>query len=623
MRRCLGVLFRRSLWLVLLGGSLSLRAPAQEWRGLWVDAFHDGFKTSQQVSQLVANVRGANCNAIAVEVRKRGDAYYKSQYEPQATDIASDFDPLQDLLIKAHDTNAGPRIEVHAWMVTFPVWGDQVNPPAASNHVFNLHPDWLTQDSTNNRWAGSFYVLDPAHPGVQDHLYKVAMDIVTNYAVDGLNFDYIRYPDNNASNGNNPWGYNPVSVARFNRLFSRNGPPGATDPLWIQFRRDQVTALVRKVYLSAVAARPAVKISADTITWYPGVTTDQEWLSSAGAYNRVLQDWRAWMEEGILDLNLPMNYFRQNTSYASDYAKWSQFTKDHRYSRQAAIGPGLYLNSLSNGLYQMRLTREVTLAGNRADGVCGYSYAVPASNTIANLQATFLSALTQPSIYDPVTPSLFAAPAPVPVMPWKTAPSRGHLKGFVLDATSTSGCDGATVTLSGPENRTLLSDVSGFYGAVDLPPGNYSLVASMAGFRSMATNFTIVAGVVTTRDLPLAVVLPSNNLTVTPGARAAIISWTTPIPATTQVEYSSGTNHSSLTPLDPQPRLQHAVFLAGLEPDTSYCVQAISLSGPDEYRSSNACFTTAGTIILDNVGGGFAWGRDQCRHIHSRHCHPG
>src|SRR5258705_9488282 len=98
---------------------------AQEFRALWVDAFHNGFKTAGQVDALISEVRTGNFNAVVVEVRKRGDAYYNSNYEPKATDISASFDPLADLITKAHNTNNGPRIEVHAWLVSFNIWNNE------------------------------------------------------------------------------------------------------------------------------------------------------------------------------------------------------------------------------------------------------------------------------------------------------------------------------------------------------------------------------------------------------------------------------------------------------------------------------------------------------------------
>jgi len=100
-----------------------------------------------------------------------------------------------------------------------------------------------------------------------------------------------------------------------------------------------VTALLRKVYLNAIAVRPGIKISCDTITWSPSPTDDATWYSSSAAWNNVMQDWRGWMEEGIMDLNIPMNYFRQGV-HPQHYLNWLNFAKDHRFSRHLVNGPG-------------------------------------------------------------------------------------------------------------------------------------------------------------------------------------------------------------------------------------------------------------------------------------------
>jgi len=50
--------------------------PAPEFRGLWVDAYREGFKSPEQVDRLLLDARRANINALLVQVRKRGDALY-------------------------------------------------------------------------------------------------------------------------------------------------------------------------------------------------------------------------------------------------------------------------------------------------------------------------------------------------------------------------------------------------------------------------------------------------------------------------------------------------------------------------------------------------------------------
>ena len=108
-----------------------------------MEHFHPGFTNSTQVTQLIADTRAANCNALVVEVRRRGDAYYNSQYEPRAAGVEAGFDPLADLIAKGHDTSNGPRLEIHAWMTVYPVWrgADGAAPPG---HPMLLHPDWLS-----------------------------------------------------------------------------------------------------------------------------------------------------------------------------------------------------------------------------------------------------------------------------------------------------------------------------------------------------------------------------------------------------------------------------------------------------------------------------------------------
>src|ERR1700730_14418448 len=92
--------------------------PSQ-YRALWVDAFHDGMKSPAQVEKLVADAHRANLNALIVQVRKAGDAYFNRSDEPRASDIQGppDFDPLAYVIQLAHASI--PRIEVHAWLNTF------------------------------------------------------------------------------------------------------------------------------------------------------------------------------------------------------------------------------------------------------------------------------------------------------------------------------------------------------------------------------------------------------------------------------------------------------------------------------------------------------------------------
>ena len=184
------------------------------------------------------------------------------------------------------------------------------------------------------------------------------------------------------------------------------------------------------------------------------------------AYRTALQDWRAWMEEGILDMNVPMVFCAQtNPIYAQVFSDWAGFAMDHKYNRQVVIGQGSWINPIAGTLAQIQVARQPTAAGNRADGIALYNYALPAGD-VTNRPA-FVAALASSA-----NPSAaFATAVPVPEMPWKTQPTKGHLVGYVRGNAGARTLDGAAITLTGPVQRRLTSDATGFYGAVDLPPG--------------------------------------------------------------------------------------------------------------------------------------------------------
>src|SRR5687768_3139666 len=118
------MLFKAKKWALVVSLCallFPLGAQGQEFRAFWADTFHAVLRNPSEVSQVVADARGGNYNAIIVEVRKRGSVYCRSAIEPTAADVQPGFDPLADLIAKAHNTANGPRIEVHAWIVTYPL----------------------------------------------------------------------------------------------------------------------------------------------------------------------------------------------------------------------------------------------------------------------------------------------------------------------------------------------------------------------------------------------------------------------------------------------------------------------------------------------------------------------
>ena len=66
---------------------------------------------------------------------------------------------------------------------------------------------------------GEGFYLSPTHPEVDAHLQHVITELIQNYKLDGIHFDYIRY---HASG----WGLNPVGLKMYlNQSVSVPGLP--------------------------------------------------------------------------------------------------------------------------------------------------------------------------------------------------------------------------------------------------------------------------------------------------------------------------------------------------------------------------------------------------------------
>ncbi len=470
---------RRCLLPILLLASLFGAVPSSarardEYRALWVDVFHPGLRTRDEVDTMLQAARTANINALFVQVRKACDAYYDSRVEPKNPAVAGGFDPLQYLIRRAHDTSGGNQpIEVHAWLVTYrcrmpndDLWRDP-------RHVYQRHPEWLSrtvdggvEDRKNSDNAGR-QILDPGVPAVIDYTLDVVKDILSRYDVDGIHFDYFRYPD--SSGAGNVWGYNPVALERFRRIYGRTGKPAPDDPQWSEFRRMQVAHLARKVYAHVRLWRPRVKVSAALIV-YGNPAADFE---ATEPYKGVMQDWPRIAADGWLDLLMPMNYKRERiAAQASAHREWARFLGQTARStgRFGLNGvDGETLNSLPEILVQASATRMLPGIA----GLAHYCYAETRRESRAVPDMDFFQTLRQ---------RLYPSPVRVPEAAWLTRPSQGIVKGIVT--VGGRRADGARVRVG---RRETITDGTGFYALARLEPGDATVELLDASGRPIAS----------------------------------------------------------------------------------------------------------------------------------------
>jgi uncharacterized lipoprotein YddW (UPF0748 family) len=184
----------------------------------------------ESIRAMIREAESAGFNTLMVQVRGRGDAFYRSTVEPRAESLAgepSEFDPLALVLEEAHARG----MSVHAWVNTFLVWGSGALPVDRS-HLVRARPDLLAvpralsrslrdipasdpryvnallrNARANARTVEGLYA-SPSHPDVQEWVLAVWKDLVERYPVDGMHFDYLRYPAGD-------YDYSDATVAAF------------------------------------------------------------------------------------------------------------------------------------------------------------------------------------------------------------------------------------------------------------------------------------------------------------------------------------------------------------------------------------------------------------------------
>jgi uncharacterized lipoprotein YddW (UPF0748 family) len=370
-----------------------------EVRGLWV--VRSTMTSEDEVRSMVADADAAGFNTLIVQIRGRGDAFYHSDLEPRAETIegAADFDPLALAIREGHLRG----MAVHAWVNTHLVWGSGTL-PRSPRHLVNEHPEWLAVpqylardlmhiDPKDPRFVASLrqYAADraqtvegmytsPSHPEVRERVFAVWMDLVNRYDVDGIHFDYIRFPSAD-------FDYSRGALERFQAWVTPSLPATrlselqrvvAADPLafatalpaeWDEYRRAQITSLVRDIYTAVKVRKPELVVSAAVVA------------NAETAYGHRFQDWRSWLAEGILDIAVPMAYTPDNQAFTS-LVRTARSAAGNRERIWAGIGA--YMNTVDGTLDKIDLARS-----EDAGGIVLFSYdwAVTASG---DARGTFL-----------------------------------------------------------------------------------------------------------------------------------------------------------------------------------------------------------------------------------------
>ena len=302
---------------LLVAGEDEKVSPLND-RYLWV--IRDVLKSKSSIDDMVNFAIEKNINHLFVQVRGRGDSFYESQFTSRSQILSEgEFDPLAYLL----DTANGKGINIHAWVNVYILWSSK-SLPNDERHILHMQQQWLdtTEEwpvdvgkkldmvAVNNNNEGLF--LSPNHPDVNGYLIKVFRELITNYDIDGLHLDYIRYQEAE-------YGRNPYAIARFKSESGNDPGPWflemerstiasprliANMKRWNNFKRKAVTSLVKDTRALVNEVRPDCIISAAV---KPNLYIARE---------RYFQEWNVWLAAGYLDWVVPMNYSSKKREFA-------------------------------------------------------------------------------------------------------------------------------------------------------------------------------------------------------------------------------------------------------------------------------------------------------------------
>ena len=282
----------RAVWLTTIGGL--------DWPHTYARSAASAAVQQREMCEILDRLKAANVNTVLLQTRVRGTVIYLSEYEPWdgclsgVPGLAPGYDALGFAVEECHKRG----MELHAWVVTLPVGKWQKE---GCQRLRKKHPSMVKR-------IGDEGYMNPENAGTADYLARICREITSNYDIDGIHLDYIRYPET--------W-------------------PGRLDR---ERGRQNITSIVSRINSAVKSIKPWVKMSCSPVGKYDDLTR----YSSRGwnARTKVCQDAQGWLRDGLMDELFPMMYFRGDQFYpfALDW-------KENSCGRIISIGLGIYFMS--------------------------------------------------------------------------------------------------------------------------------------------------------------------------------------------------------------------------------------------------------------------------------------
>ncbi len=327
----------------------SLPSKKDEFRALWC---HSALGIpGWNWEKAIKTIKGNGFNAIVPNMLWAGLAYYPSEVLPVYPEVQEKGDQIMQCLSACKKYG----VQIHVWKVNWNLSN------APEEFVEKMRKEGrLQRDKNGNeiRW------LCPSHEDNYKIELESMLEIVKKYKVDGIHFDYIRYPHGDSC-------YCDTCEEKFENWvgekieqWPQEVITGKYKEKYIQYRCDQITRLVKAVSEKAREINPDIKISAAVFSNYPGC------IESIG------QDWDFWIKSGYLDFVCPMNYTANKYHFSNIVSNQIKIVNN-----QIPLYPGI--GASAPGLTPDQVAIQALIARNLgANGFIIFNYDLTVANDV-------------------------------------------------------------------------------------------------------------------------------------------------------------------------------------------------------------------------------------------------
>ncbi|MCX6925610.1 MAG: family 10 glycosylhydrolase, partial [Verrucomicrobia bacterium] len=334
---------------------LAQSPKAGEFRAFWCHSAFGvaGISWDEAAGRLADN----GFTAVFPNMLWGGVTFANSKVLPVESQVAARGDQVGQCLAACRKHG----LQIHVWKVNW-----NLGAAAPKQFVDMLRLERRLQKSSGGKeepW------LCPSHPRNQALEIDSMVEIVRNYDVDGIHFDYIRYPDSDhcfcggcKKRFAHATGFKPLHWPQ--DVLGE----GAFRQQWLEWRRSNITAVVKAVSARARAIRPRIKLSAAVFS---------NWASDRDG---VGQDWKLWCDQGYLDFVCPMDYTPSSAGFENMVVKQVQ------WAGRVPCYPGIGVSASSSSFGVDRVIEQINITRrHNTGGFIIFNYGVTESRELLPL----------------------------------------------------------------------------------------------------------------------------------------------------------------------------------------------------------------------------------------------